>query len=243
MSVRAMADVWERSNQKGSALLVLLALADWGDDAGQNIYPSIESLARKVRMTTRNVRFIVDRLRESGELIVEQNGHKNSNGQRTNLYRVALPSARGEKITPEKISALKNSVGRGENLGTEGVKPASANPSRTTIDPPTTSAGHKAVKAAGGVGLDQKEDEIMKQLAGLGIIRNSKSITLAKKIARYDVAPVVIAEQADRIRKDHRTRSFCGALISALDGYPFESYRCPGADKPKVRAVVTPWAN
>lgn len=86
MSIRVMSLVWEHSKQQGSALLVLLAIADFADDDGY-CYPSVERLAHKSRMSVRNVRYILRQLEESGELVIERGGGRH----RTNRYRVMLP--------------------------------------------------------------------------------------------------------------------------------------------------------
>lgn len=68
MSVRAITAVWERSRQKGSGLLVMLAIADYAKDDGTNAYPSNAALQRKTRLCERAVRQNLSQLVESGEL-------------------------------------------------------------------------------------------------------------------------------------------------------------------------------
>jgi hypothetical protein len=67
MSIKAMTHVWETSQHKHSTLLVLLAIADYANDAGQ-AWPSIDSLARKARTSRRQVIDIIKRLEAGGEL-------------------------------------------------------------------------------------------------------------------------------------------------------------------------------
>jgi hypothetical protein len=80
-----MAKVWEKSVHSGTELLMLLALADYSDDQG-NSYPGVASLARKCRMTTRNVNFILVAIQSSGELCVL----RNEGPRGTNRYRIML---------------------------------------------------------------------------------------------------------------------------------------------------------
>jgi hypothetical protein len=61
--------VWEKSQHKGSELLLLLAIADNTNDQGV-AFPSINTLARKTRLSIRNVRYVIVRLEHSGELEV-----------------------------------------------------------------------------------------------------------------------------------------------------------------------------
>lgn len=71
MSIDVMNDVWQRSGHKGSALLLMLAIADHSDDHGR-AYPSVTTLANKTRMTTRNVQLLLKRLVESKELSIRE---------------------------------------------------------------------------------------------------------------------------------------------------------------------------
>lgn len=61
MSIKEMSRVWADSKQKGSALLLLLAIADNANDDGI-CWPGTETLAKKTRMTTRNVLRLLDTL-------------------------------------------------------------------------------------------------------------------------------------------------------------------------------------
>lgn len=83
MSVRKMAEVWELSQQSGSALLMLLAIADFSDDDGR-AYPSVSALAVKCRMGARNANLLLANLRDSGELQIRVNAGPKG----TNLYRI-----------------------------------------------------------------------------------------------------------------------------------------------------------
>lgn len=87
MSIKVMSRVWEASQHRGTDLLMLLALADFSDDAG-NSYPAVGTLAAKCRMQSRNAGYILKALQASGELEVRANeGPKG-----TNRYRIVLES-------------------------------------------------------------------------------------------------------------------------------------------------------
>jgi hypothetical protein len=75
--------VWELSQHSGTELLMLLAIADFADDAG-NAYPSVATLAGKCRMKPRNANYMLKALQESGELRVTMNGGPRG----ANRYRV-----------------------------------------------------------------------------------------------------------------------------------------------------------
>lgn len=71
MSVIVSAYVWEHSRQKGSALLLLLAIADHAHDDGTGAYPSVANLAKKMRMTQRNTQRLIQQVIEAEELLSE----------------------------------------------------------------------------------------------------------------------------------------------------------------------------
>ena len=79
MSVKVMSMVWEYSQAKGGDLIILLAIADHADDEGK-AFPGEDRLAKKGRMTDRNVRHCLQGLQAMGELTVavgRGRGHPN----------------------------------------------------------------------------------------------------------------------------------------------------------------------
>lgn len=83
MSIRVSESVWRLSKHGGSELLCLLAIAEYADDSGV-AYPSVATLAEKIRMCKRNTHYLLKSLEDSGELVIDRN--KGRNG--CNLYRV-----------------------------------------------------------------------------------------------------------------------------------------------------------
>ena len=101
MSIAVQTRVWQESQHKGSALLLLLAIADCCNDEGKNAFPSVRTLAKKTRQTERNVQLLIAKLQESGELSVEVG--KAQYG--TNCYTIHLDTLGqkgGEKFSPPK---------------------------------------------------------------------------------------------------------------------------------------------
>jgi hypothetical protein len=118
MSVQASSWVIEHSRQKGSALLVMLMIANHAHADGTNAFPSIQTLARECRMSARQITRIVAELERSGELQVERSEGRLS-------HRYALPfvqprqddrvaaSDNPDKMTglnPDKMSPLSAST-------------------------------------------------------------------------------------------------------------------------------------
>jgi len=73
-----MAEVWKKSKQKGAALLVQLALADFADDEGF-CFPSMRTIARKARLSLRQAHRVVADLKKAGELTVHGAGPHGTN--------------------------------------------------------------------------------------------------------------------------------------------------------------------
>jgi Helix-turn-helix domain len=98
MSIKVMNLVWDRYPEGGSELLLILALADHADDAGDRVYPSVQTMARKTRMSERAVQYLLRRIQERGLLVlVEPGGGRN----RTARYRINIDRIEnGANIAP-----------------------------------------------------------------------------------------------------------------------------------------------
>lgn len=90
VSIKVTTHVWDHSKQRGTALLVMLSLADWSNDGGY-CDPAIVTIARKVRIKERQVHKVLAKLVEAGELeVLVGKGHWTKNGP-TNMYIVRTP--------------------------------------------------------------------------------------------------------------------------------------------------------
>ncbi len=66
MSVRAIDVVWRRYPVGGGELVVMLALADWANDVGTGIWPSVPALARKARLSDRQTQRLLRTIQRQG---------------------------------------------------------------------------------------------------------------------------------------------------------------------------------
>ena len=107
MSIRTMSHVWEHSQQKGASLLLLLAIADYANDDGR-AWPSIATLANKIRMSERNTQRLLQRLSRCGEIEIEVNSGQNG----VNVYRVTTPR-RGDNLSGGGVTTCQ---GGGDSL-------------------------------------------------------------------------------------------------------------------------------
>ena len=56
MSIHVMSLIWQSGLYSGSRLTVLLALGNFADDEGMNVFPSVATIGRYCRLDDRNVR-------------------------------------------------------------------------------------------------------------------------------------------------------------------------------------------
>ncbi len=108
MSIRVMSRVWEHSRQNGTALLVLLALADWSDDWGY-CYPGHKSIAKKARTTERNVYLTLKKLEEEGEIVTIRRG-SGGRSKVTSVYQVLVGMSEEEVRKSRLFSPIAKEV-------------------------------------------------------------------------------------------------------------------------------------
>ncbi|MBI1213585.1 MAG: hypothetical protein GC190_19175 [Alphaproteobacteria bacterium] len=71
MSIRLMTRVWDSGQYSAGTLVVLLALADWADDDGGRLFPKLETLEKKTRLSVKQLRRVLADLIEDGVLLDE----------------------------------------------------------------------------------------------------------------------------------------------------------------------------
>lgn len=95
MSTKLMTAIWDDSTTKGLNLFVLIAMADNANDQGI-CWPSVATIAHKVRVNERTVQRAIRELAEGGHLTIQPGG-----GRRSNTYRIFYPAElRGGNLSP-----------------------------------------------------------------------------------------------------------------------------------------------
>lgn len=161
VSIRVMTQVWDRSSQKGSPLLLMLAIADNANDAGE-AWPSVATLAKKVRMSERAVHYLIERVKASGELQVDEGGGRHH----TNLYKITL---KGEVEITENIAPIrrngaipgrkgaKTDTERVQNPAVKGATATAPEPYEPSVEPELT--GGDATRPATRGRRDLQKDQ------------------------------------------------------------------------------------
>lgn len=121
MSVGWMSAVWTGSEARGTARLVLLALADNARDDDGVAWPSVATLARKCRVDERTVQRAIGALVELQEVAVEpQRGC-------SNRYRLLIPRT-PVNLSPRQIATPGGVSPTPGNLPPDPRQPATSTP-------------------------------------------------------------------------------------------------------------------
>lgn len=128
MAIAVMSAVWEESSLGGTELLLLLAIADYANQDG-TAYPSVPTLANKIRMSERNTHYLLKKIVEAGELDIE----RNAGPKGCNLYRV-------KTLQGAKLARVQPIAGGGAAGSTKGVQPTAPEPSLNRQEPFTSRA-------------------------------------------------------------------------------------------------------
>lgn len=70
MSIEVMTLVWKSGAYEGGALLTLLALANWASDDGTRVFPRIQQVMEKTRLTERGARYCMKQLKDDQVIIL-----------------------------------------------------------------------------------------------------------------------------------------------------------------------------
>ena len=136
MSYKVMDLVWKKFPASGSDLTGMLAMADWCDDTGGSLFPSIAAVAKKIRVSDSQARRIIRGFEKAGYIKVVGNAYGGAPGT-TRQYRLnvsmlaALPdtekttgsSATPSADAPPAIDATPSSDARGDMDAQDGVHP------------------------------------------------------------------------------------------------------------------------
>lgn len=128
MSIKVMSYVWDGFPGSGSELLAMLAMADWCDDKGGSLYPSMKAIGDKIRLGEKQARRIVHSFEKAGFLKVTGNAHGGAPGA-TKQFRLNV----------EKLKAMAEKI--------DFTPPANVSPPAGGRRSPPIKGGHPSHKA------------------------------------------------------------------------------------------------
>ena len=139
MSIKVMTYVWDGFPAAGSELLAMLALADWCDDRGGSLYPSIKAVGDKARVGEKHARNILHKFMDGHYLAVVGN-HFGGKPGTTREYRL---NVRKLKLLADEANAKKETekvskYGSKKSAGDEWVDVFATTPPQVTPDPQVT---------------------------------------------------------------------------------------------------------
>ena len=141
MAIQEMVSVWKHSRSSGGTLLLLLAIADNANEDSGLAWPSIETLARKTRMSERQVQRCIQTAEGLEELEVVRRPNK------TTLYRILLghPKTKpGGDILSSREQGTTSDVARGDIRRRTGTSDVTQNLLRTVRTPNKRSSARSA---------------------------------------------------------------------------------------------------
>lgn len=141
MSNEVIADVWKHATVSGGDLLVLLVLADAANDTERWTWESVKTIARKSRMTERNVYRCLDALRqlEIIEDVPEREWPPSARLYKSVVRRVRTPdfwlseggdnmSESSNSMTPDNLSPLTRASDNPMTITTSVLQTSSVEP-------------------------------------------------------------------------------------------------------------------
>lgn len=120
MSIKIMTMVFDRYPNGGGEMLLALSLADFADDNGTSVYPSIKQLSEKTRQSERSVQYQLRKMEESGWLVLVNSGNGGRNQRRE--YRISPEWIKGADFAPVQSTSEKGATDdtKGANESSKG---------------------------------------------------------------------------------------------------------------------------
>lgn len=114
--------VWDHFPRGGSDKLAMLSMADWADDKGGNVYPSMARIAQKICLSEKQARRIIHKLIGEGWLAVVKNQYGGKPGD-TRHYRVNIEKLKQAELNLTAPANVRGDIeGRGDTQGHDGSR-------------------------------------------------------------------------------------------------------------------------
>ena len=114
MSIKLISHVLDNVVLPSSEKLVLVCLADWANDEGGSLYPSLDHIAHKANLGERHTRRIMDKFKKDGIVTVVGKSRYRTNEYRLNVYAAPLLPKWVPQMSPTVITKEVNGNGRAD---------------------------------------------------------------------------------------------------------------------------------
>jgi hypothetical protein len=149
MSHQASTAVLKHSQTKGSARLLLLAMANYAGPDGSGIYPTLKTLCGDTKLSERAVRYLLRQIEESGELRRDTEGGGKGNANRWTIMLV------GADVTAAPTS---EDVPRGQDQRGQTLPPLAKTPKQQRGQPSVPKGAKSDTKGAIAVAPEQPKN-------------------------------------------------------------------------------------
>jgi helix-turn-helix protein len=122
-----MSLVWDHFPGGGSELLAMLALADWCNDSGGSLHPSMQAVADKLRVSEKQARRLIHKLEDDGYLSVVGNAYGGAPGTTRNYQLNVIKLQKSVKATPPTDGSPKDEKNTAPTPPVDGRGTAPAN--------------------------------------------------------------------------------------------------------------------
>ena len=133
MSIKVMAAVWDGFPYTGSELLAMLALADWCDDRGGSLFPSVRAVGEKIRLGEKQTRRILRTFEQDRFLAVVGN-HGGGKPGATREYRLNI-------VKLKELASAANAKREAENAARHAAKNSDDDQWNDIFDTPPAQGG------------------------------------------------------------------------------------------------------
>jgi hypothetical protein len=187
MSLRAAKAVWTHTRQSGSALVVLLALADYANDA-LVAWPSVSTLAKMARINARSVHYALEALAKAGEIQAIGKGPRG-----VIKYRL-IPAL---SLAPDCDGSAKDCPPSPQGLAEAGLQGLADNPPSTRQG---TGESGRADDELACVQIIAAFDDAIVEVWGRERRRRSPAATDRATAQRWLAAGFTVADARDMVR-------------------------------------------
>ena len=185
MSIKIMARVWAHSQRKDGELLVMLALADFANDAGES-WPSLDVLAQKARLSKKQLCIVLKKLEVASE--IQRKRSAGGRNRRTHYVINLLPENSDIKTVLKGNRYLENSVSERKKTVLPGLH--ALNHHRTVNRERETVRGKPSLSNGSGVKefFDSWGKEYQERFSAPYVFTGGKEGAIIKRLLRsYDL--------------------------------------------------------
>jgi Helix-turn-helix domain len=178
-----MSLVWENFTRGGSEKLAMLALADWCNDEGGNLSPSMSQISKKINVSEKQARRIIHKLIDEGYLSVVAN-HAGGHHQQTRHYVLNVQKLLTDPAQGSPTPPIHGSMPL-PPMGDDAFQPREPMHSVSAIYPAENEIDTNGLMAANEASVNELQTENEKSCTGLTVEKPQPNCPHAEIIELY----------------------------------------------------------